>query len=138
MSAKDRYHDCVKNALIKDGWVITHDPLRLPWGKKDMYVDLGAELLLAAEKDQRHIAVEIKSFIGKSELEDLERALGQFALYRSVLARREPHRILYLAVPDDILRDVFDEPLGQLIVSDYALRIIGFEPQDEVITRWTP
>jgi len=32
MSAKDRYHNCVKNALIKDGWVITHDPLRLPWG----------------------------------------------------------------------------------------------------------
>ena len=67
MSAKDRYRDCVKNALIKDGWVITHDPLRLPWGKKDMYVDLGAETLLAAEKDQRRIAVEIKSFVGKSE-----------------------------------------------------------------------
>ena len=78
-SAKDRYHDCVKNALIKDGWVITHDPLRLPWGGKDMYIDLGAELLLAAEKGEQRIAVEIKSFLGRSELEDLERALGQFA-----------------------------------------------------------
>jgi hypothetical protein len=25
-----------------------------------------------------------------------------------------------------------------LIVNDYSLRILGFEPQDEVITRWTP
>src|SRR3954463_401373 len=71
MSAKDHYHDCVKNALIKDGWVITHDPLRLPWGKKDLYVDLGAEQLLAAEKGEVRIAVEIKSFLGRSEVDDL-------------------------------------------------------------------
>ncbi len=42
MPAKDIYHDRLKNALIKDGWIITHDPLRLKWGVKDMYVDLGA------------------------------------------------------------------------------------------------
>ncbi len=138
MSAKDRYHDFVKNALIKDGWVITHDPLRLAWGKKDMYVELGAELFLAAEQDERRIAVEIKSFLGRSELDDLERALGQFALYRSVLARREPDRTLFLAVPDHVLREVFDEPLGQLIVNDYSLRILGFDSQAEVITRWIP
>src|SRR3954470_15848741 len=99
MPARDRYHDCVRNALIKDGWVITHDPLRLPWGKKDLYVDLGAEQILAAEKGELRIAVVIKSFLGKSKLDDLERALGQFALYRSVLARREPNRTLFLAVP---------------------------------------
>ena len=29
MPAKDIHHDTVKNALIKDGWTITHDPLRL-------------------------------------------------------------------------------------------------------------
>jgi hypothetical protein len=40
MPAKDEYHDCVKNALIKDGWVITHDPLRLSWGGKDLVVHI--------------------------------------------------------------------------------------------------
>ncbi len=29
MPAKDIYHDVVKQALIKDGWTITDDPLRL-------------------------------------------------------------------------------------------------------------
>jgi hypothetical protein len=56
MPAKDIFHNAVKNALIKDGWTITHDPLRLTWGGKDMYVDLGAERLLAAEKAGQQIA----------------------------------------------------------------------------------
>ncbi|MBR8827130.1 MAG: xisH family protein [Gomphosphaeria aponina SAG 52.96 = DSM 107014] len=38
MPAKDIYHNNVKNALIKDGWNITHDPLRLEWGAKDISV----------------------------------------------------------------------------------------------------
>ncbi|MGZ3382218.1 MAG: element excision factor XisH family protein, partial [Isosphaeraceae bacterium] len=33
MPARDRYHDQVKNALIRDGWTITHDPLHVRWGK---------------------------------------------------------------------------------------------------------
>ena len=138
MSARDRYHECVKTALIKDGWIITHDPLRLTWGAKDMYVDLGAEQLLAAEKGERRIAVEIKSFLGSSEMDDLEKALGQFVLYRSVLAKREPDRTLFLAVTDLVLRDLFDEPIGQLIVNDESVRILGFDPKAEVITRWIP
>ncbi len=70
MPAKDIYHNCVKNALIKEDWTITHDPLGLKWGRKDMYVDLGAEQLLAANKADRKIAVEIKSFTSPSEMSD--------------------------------------------------------------------
>jgi hypothetical protein len=76
MPTRDRYHDQVKIALQHDGWIITHDPLKLKWGVKDMYVDLGAEQLIAAEKDLRKIAVEVKSFLGPSEMADLERAIG--------------------------------------------------------------
>jgi hypothetical protein len=75
MPAKDIYHDAVKKALVKDGWNITHDPLRLQWGAKDLYIDLGAEQLLAAEKGERKIAVEIKGFVSPSAVADLENAL---------------------------------------------------------------
>jgi hypothetical protein len=136
MPAKDRYHDCVKNALVKDGWVITHDPLRLSWGGKDLYVDLGAVQLFAAEKGERRIAVEIKSFLGDSEIDDLENALGQFVLYRAVLAAKEPDWILFLAVPEVVAREVFDAPLGRLMVADQSVRFFGFDSQREVITRW--
>lgn len=91
MPALDIYHDAVKNALVKDGWTISHDPFHLRWGKKDMYVDLGAPQLLAAEREERKIAVEIKSFVGASEMEDLKNAVGQFVLYRAVMHQTNPN-----------------------------------------------
>jgi hypothetical protein len=50
MPARDKYHDTVKQVLIKDRWTITHDPFMLRAGLRDLYIDLGAERLLAAEK----------------------------------------------------------------------------------------
>ncbi len=120
MPARDIYHQSVRNALIKDGWRITHDPLRLEWGGKDMYVDLGAEQLLAAEKSGRQIAVEIKSFVGPSDMADLEKALGQYVVYHDVLAETEPDRVLYLAIPYNALLDIFEEPLGKLLLKTTA------------------
>ena len=70
--------------------MITHDRLHVRWGKKDMYVDLGAEQILAAEKGSRKIAVEVKSFLGLSEVADLEQAIGQYTVYHEVLFRVEP------------------------------------------------
>jgi len=43
-------------------------------------VDLGAEQVFAAEKHERKIAVEVKSFIGSSIVADLEQALGLVSL----------------------------------------------------------
>lgn len=50
MPARDYNHEHVRRALEKDGWTITHDPLRLRVGVRDLYVGLGAELV-GAEKD---------------------------------------------------------------------------------------
>ena len=80
MPARDIYHDHVRRALAKANWTITHDPYRLQYGPRDLYVDLGAEQLLAAEQAGRKIAVEIKSFTSPSVLNDLEVALGQYVL----------------------------------------------------------
>lgn len=136
MPAKGFFHDAVKHALVKDGWAITDDPLRLRWGSKDLYVDLGAEQLVAAEKAEEQIAVEIKSFAGPSDVKDLEQAMGQFVLYHDVLARQQPARVLYLAVPDDVRHDIFQEPLGQLMLENKRLRLLVFDPQQEVILEW--
>src|SRR5690348_6180079 len=99
MSAKDTFHAQVRKALEVEGWVITHDPYRLVIGKRKAYIDLAAEMPIAAEKEGRKIAVEIKSFLGDSELDDLEDALGQYGVYRAILELREPDRLIYLALP---------------------------------------
>ena len=136
MPARDILHEDLKAALIKDGWAITHDPLVLKWGSKDLYVDIGAEQLLAAEKGHTKIAVEVKSFVGPSDVAELEQALGQYILYHDVLAEREPDRTLYLAVPEFIVRDVFDEPIGQLLLKNQRLRIVVFDAVQQVVLKW--
>ena len=138
MPARDRFHNQVRNALLQDGWTITHDPLRLRWGTKDMFVDLGAERLLAAEKGQRKIAVEIKSFVGLSEMADLEQAIGQYVVYREVLARVEPDREMFLAVNDEIFVNLFEEPIGRLLLENGQVRLVVFDAQTEVIKQWIP
>lgn len=138
MPARDRYHDHVKSALLKEGWKITHDPLRLHWGLKDMYVDLGAEQLLAAEKDTRKIAVEVKSFVGLSEMDDLEKAIGQYVVYHDVLLQVEPERGLYLAVNEETFVNLFEEPIGKLLLDNRRVKLLVFDPQMEVIRQWIP
>jgi len=136
MPAKDIYHDCVKNALIKDGWQITHDPLKLKIGKKDLYVDLGANQLIAATKTEQKIAVEIKSFIGRSDVDDLEKALGQYVLYFDILEDFEPERILYLAIKLTTFENLFEEPIGQILLKKRRVKLIVFEPNKEQILQW--
>lgn len=138
MPAKDIYHDSVKNALIKDGWSITHDPLILKWGLKDLYIDLGAEQLLAAEKNEQKIAVEIKSFVSPSEVEDLKNALGQFILYHDILTHIEPDRILYLAIREAVFVGLFEEPIGKILLDNQRVRLIVFDPRTEEIVKWIP
>lgn len=59
MPAKDVYHDIFVRSLLKEEWKITHDPLILSYGSRDLYVDLGAErAVIAAERDEEKIAVE--------------------------------------------------------------------------------
>jgi hypothetical protein len=138
MPAKDLYHDVVKNALITDGWTITHDPLRLQWGPRDLYIDLGAEHLLAAERPGRKIAVEVKSFVGPSIVADLEQALGQYILYHAILAQVEPERVLYLALRHAVFQDLFAEPLGQVLLTNQRVRLVVFDPHTEGILTWIP
>jgi hypothetical protein len=138
MPTRDIYHEAVKNALIKDGWVITHDPLHVKYGGFDFFVDLGAESLLGACKDGRYIAVEVKSFVGASSLNEFHVAVGQFANYRLVLAQVEPERTLYLAVTEYIYDSFFATMFGQLAIEAHQLKLIVFDEEQEVIQQWLP
>jgi len=139
MPARDLYHHTVVTALQKDGWTITHDPYRLKLSRgKNLFVDLGAERLIAAEKGVEKIAIEVKSFRSPSEMKDLEDALGQFVLYERLLSRYEPERMLYLAVPDGVRQSVFEEEAGSILLEDGILRLFTFDPSDQEIVLWLP
>jgi hypothetical protein len=136
MPALDIYHNAAKQALIKDGWTITHDLLHLRWGRKDMYVDLGAKRLIIAEREEQKIAVEVKSFLGVSEMQAFRDAVGQFAIYRAVLRRTYPDFILYLAIRDVVYSSFFEEPIGQILIEDENLKLVVFDAEKEEILQW--
>jgi hypothetical protein len=124
--------------LQANGWRITHDPFHVRVGRRNLFVDLGAERLIAAELDGNRIAVEVKTFEGPSEVHDLEVALGQYMLYDPFIRAKEPDRQLHLAVPLPALQNLFEEPLGLGLLSAYKLRLIVFDPALEEITQWIP
>jgi hypothetical protein len=139
MSARDAFHDLVKTALQKDNWTITDDPLHIRIaGVIDMYIDLGAEKLIAAEREGRKIAVEIKSFIGGSNVSEFHMAIGQFINYRYALEIEDPERILYLAVPLNTYNDFFSLPFIQAIVQRNQLKLLIYDIETEAIVQWQP
>ena len=136
MPARDIYHESCKNALIKDGWQITHDPYLITFGTKTVFIDLGAERMLAAEKDNQRIAVEIKSFRSASDIKDLEMAVGQYVFYRSLLARYETGRKLFLAVPESVFASTLNEAIARPVLEDLSISVLAFDPEKEVICKW--
>ena len=138
MPARDIYHNTVKIALEKDGWTITHDPFPLQIGKKRLSADLGAERLISAEKELQKIVIEVKSFVGQSDVKDLQQALGQYVLYRQILNEMKVDRILYLAISQPTFNSVFSIELGQVLIKNQIVKLIVFDDESEVIVQWIP
>lgn len=137
MSKRDVFHSVVKLALQKDGWLITADPLRIESGGINIAIDLAAERLIAAERDGQKIAIEIKSFLsGASAVSEFHTALGQFLNYRAVLKIDSPERELYLAVPVNAYETFFQLPMPKGQVEDFQVKLLVYDPQEEVVVLW--
>ncbi|WP_446009099.1 XisH family protein [Candidatus Electrothrix sp.] len=138
MPKKDLYHNTVVKALAADDWRITDDPLHLSYGGRNLYIDLGADRPIGAEKEGRKIAVEIKSFIGESDIHELGQSIGQYNMYRNLLAEIDPERMLWLAVPSFAYDGIFREEIGQLMISREQIKLIVFDEIHERVREWVP
>lgn len=134
--AKDTFHEAVKQALEKQQWIITADPLRVDFGDVEFKVDLAAERVLAADRGDEKIAVEIKSFLRSSAITDFYVALGQFLSYRLALEMIEPDRLLYLAVPLDAYQNFFQLAFSQAAVRQYLVKLVIYDPSKQEIVKW--
>ena len=135
--AKDVFHQQVKKALIKDGWIITHDPfiIRISEAIK-LQIDLAAENAIAAKRNTEKIAVEIKSFIADSDISEFHTALGQYLNYSQALEEQEADRVLYLAVPIETYQDFFQLSFVQRALHRYQVKLIIYDPKHEEIRLW--
>ena len=137
MPQRDLYHNVVRQALIKDGWTITDDPFALEYKGMWVYADLGAERPLAAEKAERKIVVEIKMFGAPSLMTELQKALGQYGVYRTFLKGSSPERELFLAVAMDVFHDFLQQPAIRDVLVDHRIHLLVFDPTMEEIVQWT-
>jgi hypothetical protein len=136
VAARDIFHNVVKQALEKAGWRVTHDPLSLQIGGVEMYIDLGAEQLIAAEKDGEKIAIEIKSFVAVSAIYEFHLAIGQYRNYQLALLQEDPERVLYLAIPEDAYDRLFTLQFIQDALQYNEVRYLVYDVQAEVIVQW--
>lgn len=123
-------------SLIKDGWRITHDPYRIKIEDIGYEIDLGAEPIIAAEKEGQIIAVEIKSFIGPSNINEFHRAIGQFIDYSIALEEEDPNRQLFLAIPVIIYTTFFQKNIIKKAIQRIQGKIIVYNPLTETIEQW--
>jgi hypothetical protein len=136
MPAKDRYHDAIKNALIKDGWIITADPYLIKYEDAELYADLAAEKPIAAVRQGSKIVVEIKSFIGRSLMYDFHNALGQYIVYRNLIQLTEPEYKLYLGIDDLVYGEFFQRKSIQAVMNQNNLLLIVVDTKTEEIRQW--
>ena len=134
--ARDVYHIHVKEALLKDGWIITHDPLILMPDEDGVAVDLGAQKPITAEKDKRKIAIEVKSFTQPSLIYSFHSAIGQYLNYLLALEQSEEARELFLAVSDEIFARFKERKLIRLSLEKYKVKLLIFNPDTRSISGW--
>jgi hypothetical protein len=137
MPAKDLYHEAIRNALSKDGWLITADPLTIRYDTIQVFADIAAQKLFTAERNNQKIVVEVKSFIARSPMRELETALGQYLIYRGFLSLIDPEQTVYLAISQVIYESFFDQIAIQAILEQNQILLIVVDTKNEVITRWT-
>lgn len=134
MPAKDRYHDRLKNALVKDQWLITDEQVKLKIGDRRLWIDLEAE----HRTERTLILVEVKEMVSASQVDDLANSVGQYLMYRVALENKNIQIPLYMAVSTTTLRGILSEEIGQLMIERFQISLIIFDPEDEVITEWRP
>jgi hypothetical protein len=136
MPAQDIYHEAVKNALIKDVWMITADPYLIRYKDVDLFADLAAEKPIAAERQGQKIVVEVKSFLSQSPMRDFEMALGQYIVYRNLIQLTAPEYSLYLAIKESSYQNFFLRDSIQDLTRINSIKLLVINTMQEEVLLW--
>ncbi len=135
MPAKDRHHDIVLRALIKDGWKIIDEQVKVIVEDRYLFIDIEAQKI----SDNAIILVEVKELDSTAaQLEALASAVGKYFLYRAALDDAEISIPLYLAVSENSYRGILSEKIGKLSISEGNIKLVVFDPFKQEIIRWLP
>jgi hypothetical protein len=77
-----------------------------------------------------------QSFIGPSPVHDLELALGQYQLYRSLLELSAPDRALHLAVSESVYTSFLSRPAVQLVLRRSQMAVLVVDAIKQEVVSW--
>jgi hypothetical protein len=135
LPAKDHFHDTVKRALVKDGWTITGEQVKIIVEDRNLFVDIEVTNATSGLV----VLIEVKELDNvPSPVEALASAVGKYFLYRWALDDSGISIPLYLAVSRATFHGILSEKLGMLSVDQGNILLAVFDPEREEIVQWLP
>ena len=58
--------------------------------------------------------------------------------YKILLSQVDPERLLYLGISDQTYHEIFDEPLGKLVIEALPLNLIIIDVFKMEVKQWIP
>ncbi|MCG5058952.1 MAG: hypothetical protein KA714_13415 [Limnoraphis sp. WC205] len=56
--------------------------------------------------------------------------------HNEILREKEEQRVLYLAIKQSAYEDIFDEPIGRLLLKRGLVNLLVFDEKEEAILQW--
>jgi XisH protein len=136
MPRRDIFHEVVVASLVKEGWQVIDDPLRIVAGGVGLFIDITAEPIITFGRDDEKVAIEIKSFLIQSQITTFYEAIGKYITYRKALLMNKLDMDLYLAVPKKSYDTIFQKELVRELVKEYNVNIIVYNSTNQTIVSW--
>ncbi len=127
--ANDKLLPSVKAALLAAGWTIKEGAITIRKAGYQFQIDV------SADKDGEKVAIEVKSWLSNF-VYDWHQALGQYLTYYALLFKKDPDRVLYLAVPEDVYKEHFINELFQEFTALYSVNLFIFNQRTNSIVSW--
>jgi len=138
MSKRDFYHDHVRDALTQVGWTFVKQSFGVPLADTRVEMDL---LMEKAEADgsKTRIIIEVKNFREENAyVSELQKSIGQYLLYRDILAYHGYKHPLYLAVPVAAYANFLSSTVIRKLFERHEIKLLLFNPNDLTVLQWNP
>lgn len=133
MPALDRCHEQVVRSIEKEGWRIRNAPAVFTNVERTVYIDVEA-VRNNNGVQQSVLLMEIKCFPQEQRTShDLYTGIGQYLIYRAMLAEKRRYDLLYLAVPQESYEKVFDRVVMRVIEQSHIHMVIVNLEREEVV-----
>jgi hypothetical protein len=135
LPAIDQCQKQVLNALSKAGWQVLKAPSRISTVTRTVFID--ARLGRGSNgTGEQILLLEVKCFADSGDRTmQLYECVGQYLVYRAILADTANSTPLYLSIPTFIVEEEFDTSIRR-VIAESEIKVIVIDLDQEVVVQW--